>query len=158
MQSKVNMELSSSIKTTLADGLSRQRSPMVSAVHAVSAVACTAALSRSSGMASDTPPKGNRAAPWDCDGEVYKGRNMVERVFNRMKHYRKAATRHDGPDEGLWCMKRLPDLTMTGSCFSRYSSIYSMERCSSFRSNSLSRSLNSSCCFASSVIFPMDSG
>ena len=44
------------------------------------------------------PPKGNRAAPWDCDGEAYKGRNMVERVFNRMKHYRKAATRHDGPD------------------------------------------------------------
>ena len=47
------------------------------------------------------PPKGNRAAPWDCDGEAYKGRNMVERVFNRMKHYRKAATRHDGLDEAF---------------------------------------------------------
>ena len=44
------------------------------------------------------PPKGNRAAPWDCDGEAYKGRNMVERVFNRMKHYRKAATRYDRLD------------------------------------------------------------
>ena len=30
---------------------------------------------------------------------AYKGRNMVERVFNRMKHYRKAATRHDRLDE-----------------------------------------------------------
>ena len=28
-----------------------------------------------------------------------KGRNMVERVFNRMKHYRRAATRHDRLDE-----------------------------------------------------------
>ena len=26
-------------------------------------------------------------------------RNMVERVFNRMKHYRRAATRHDRLDE-----------------------------------------------------------
>ena len=26
---------------------------------------------------------------------------MVERVFNRMKHYRKAATRHDGLDEAF---------------------------------------------------------
>lgn len=26
------------------------------------------------------------------------GRNMVERVFDRMKHYRKAATRHDRLD------------------------------------------------------------
>ena len=72
---------------------------MVSAVHAVSAVACMAALSRSSGMASDTPPKGNRAAPWDRDREARTGRNMVERVFNRMKHHRKAATRYDRLDE-----------------------------------------------------------
>ena len=30
---------------------------------------------------------------------AYKGRNMGERVFNRMKHYRRAATRHDRLDE-----------------------------------------------------------
>lgn len=74
---------------------------MVSAVYAVSAVACTAALSRSSGMASGAPPKGNRAAPWDRDREARTGRNMVERVFDRMNHYRKAATRHDGLDEAF---------------------------------------------------------
>lgn len=45
------------------------------------------------------PPEKNRTAPWDCDREACKGRNMVERVFNRMKHYRKAATRHDRLDE-----------------------------------------------------------
>ncbi len=80
---------------------------MVSAVYAVSAVACTAALSRSSGMASDTPPKGNRAAPWDRDRETRTGRNMVERVFNRMNHYRKASTRYDGLNEAFLADPRL---------------------------------------------------
>ena len=32
-------------------------------------------------------------------GGAHKGRNMVERVFNRMKRYRKAATRYDRLDE-----------------------------------------------------------
>ena len=45
------------------------------------------------------PPKRNRTAPWDYDREAYKGRNMVERVFNRMKHHRKAAARYDRLDE-----------------------------------------------------------
>ena len=45
------------------------------------------------------PPKRNRTDPWDYDREAYKGRNMVERVFNRMKHHRKAATRYDRLDE-----------------------------------------------------------
>ncbi|MBK5041380.1 transposase [Bifidobacterium longum subsp. longum] len=44
-------------------------------------------------------PKRNRTAPWDYDRKAHKGRNMVERVFNRMKHHRKAATRHDRLDE-----------------------------------------------------------
>ena len=30
-----------------------------------------------------------------------RGRNMVERVFNRMKRYRKAATRYDRLDEAF---------------------------------------------------------
>ena len=76
---------------------------MVSAVHAVSA----AALSRSSSMASDAPPKGNRAALWGRDREAHKGRNMVERAFNRMKHHRKVATRHDGLDEAFLADPRL---------------------------------------------------
>ena len=44
------------------------------------------------------PPKRNRTDPWDYDREAHKGRNMVERVFNRMKHHRKAATRYDRLD------------------------------------------------------------
>ena len=44
------------------------------------------------------PPKRNRTDPWGYDREAHKGRNMVERVFNRMKHHRKAATRYDRLD------------------------------------------------------------
>mgnify|MGYP004474441581 CR=1 FL=1 len=47
------------------------------------------------GLTPVVPPKRNRTAPWDYDREAHKGRNMVERVFNRMKHHRQAATRHD---------------------------------------------------------------
>ena len=50
------------------------------------------------GLTPVVPPKRNRTAPWDYDREAYKGRNMVERVFNRMKHCRKAATRYDRLD------------------------------------------------------------
>ena len=35
------------------------------------------------------------------------GRNMIEHVFNRMKHCRKAATRYDGPDETFLADPRL---------------------------------------------------
>lgn len=52
-------------------------------------------------------PKRNRTAPWDCDREAHKGRNMVERVFNRMKRYRKAATRYDRLDEAFLADLRL---------------------------------------------------
>ena len=45
------------------------------------------------------PPKKNRTDPWDYGRQAYKGRNVVERVFNRMKHHRKAATRYDRLDE-----------------------------------------------------------
>ena len=53
------------------------------------------------------PPKRNRTPPWDCDREAYKGRNMGERVFIRMKRYRKAATRYDRLDEAFLVDLRL---------------------------------------------------
>lgn len=59
----------------------------------------TRLLAESFGLTPVVPPKKNRTAPWDYDREAYKGRNMVGRVFNRMKHYRKAATRYDRLDE-----------------------------------------------------------
>lgn len=41
------------------------------------------------------PPRSNRNAPPDYDKEKYKGRNKVERLFNRLKGYRGVATRYD---------------------------------------------------------------
>ena len=59
------------------------------------------------GLTPVAPPKRNRTAPRDHDGEACKGRNMVERVFNRMKHCRKAATRYDRLDETFLADLRL---------------------------------------------------
>ena len=58
----------------------------------------TRLLAESFGLTPVVPPKRNRTDPWDYDREAHKGRNMVERVFNRMKHHSKAATRYDRLD------------------------------------------------------------
>ena len=41
------------------------------------------------------PPRSNRVKPADYGKEKYKGRNKVERLFNRLKGYRGVATRYD---------------------------------------------------------------
>ena len=41
------------------------------------------------------PPKANRKAPRDCDFVLYCERNLVERFFNKLKHFRAIATRYD---------------------------------------------------------------
>lgn len=44
------------------------------------------------------PPKSNRKNPWVYDKELYKKRNEVERLFNRLKNFRRVATRYDKLD------------------------------------------------------------
>jgi Transposase and inactivated derivatives len=41
------------------------------------------------------PPKKNRLNPREYDKVLYKERNQVERLFNRLKHWRRIATRYD---------------------------------------------------------------
>ena len=41
------------------------------------------------------PPKANRKVKRDCDLALYCERNLVERFFNKIKHYRAIATRYD---------------------------------------------------------------
>lgn len=41
------------------------------------------------------PPKSNRKIPRTYDEELYKERNHVERMFNKLKHFRRIATRYD---------------------------------------------------------------
>ncbi|WP_404926344.1 IS5 family transposase [Mesorhizobium sp. ORM16] len=41
------------------------------------------------------PPKANRKNPPACDYRAYKDRNRIERMFNRLKQFRRIATRYD---------------------------------------------------------------
>ena len=41
------------------------------------------------------PPRHNRRNPHPCDWALYKERNMIERLFNKLKHFRRVATRYD---------------------------------------------------------------
>jgi transposase len=41
------------------------------------------------------PPKANRKVTRHCDFVLYCERNLVERFFNKIKHYRAIATRYD---------------------------------------------------------------
>lgn len=41
------------------------------------------------------PPKSNATNPWDCDFYHYKERHLVECFFNKLKHFRRVATRYD---------------------------------------------------------------
>ena len=41
------------------------------------------------------PPKANRRNPWEYDRELYRQRNLIERAFNKLKHWRGTAARYD---------------------------------------------------------------
>ncbi len=44
------------------------------------------------------PPESNRLAPWEYDREMYKRRNEVERLFRRLKGFRRIFSRFDKLD------------------------------------------------------------
>ena len=41
------------------------------------------------------PPRENRKEKRDCDFALYRERNLAERFWNKIKHYRGIATRYD---------------------------------------------------------------
>ncbi len=41
------------------------------------------------------PPKSNEKNPWDCDWWLYKERHLVECFFQKLKQFRRVATRYD---------------------------------------------------------------
>lgn len=47
------------------------------------------------------PSKSNRKAPIDYDRELYKQRNLIERMFNKLKNWRRVATRYDKTAESF---------------------------------------------------------
>ena len=44
------------------------------------------------------PPRKHRKIQREYDKELYKKRNIIERMFNKMKHFRRVATRYDKLD------------------------------------------------------------
>ena len=49
----------------------------------------------SQGAIAVIPPKSNRKGPRAHARELYKQRNLIERTFNKLKHWRRIGTRYD---------------------------------------------------------------
>ena len=58
----------------------------------------TRTLVKKLGRVPVVPPKSNRLEPWEYDRELYKRRNEVERLFRKLKRFRRLATRYDKLD------------------------------------------------------------
>ncbi len=58
----------------------------------------TRALAVKLGYIPVVPPKSNRRDPWNYDRQLYKQRNQVERLFRRLKRFRRIFTRYDKLD------------------------------------------------------------
>lgn len=50
------------------------------------------------GMTPVVPPNARRLSPWEYDREMYKKRNEVERLFRRLKGFRRIFSRFDKLD------------------------------------------------------------
>ena len=50
------------------------------------------------GMVPVVPPKSNRIDPWRYDRTLYKKRNEIERLFRRLKGYRRIFSRFEKLD------------------------------------------------------------
>ncbi len=58
----------------------------------------TRELCQSFGHKPIVPPKKNRINPWEYDHELYKQRNIIERLFRWLKAFRRICTRYDKRD------------------------------------------------------------
>ena len=47
------------------------------------------------GIAPQIPSRKNRAEPWACDPASYRERNRIERLFAKLKQFRRVATRYE---------------------------------------------------------------
>ena len=58
----------------------------------------TLRLARELGYTPVVPPNPNRLNPWDYDQVAYRCRNEIERLFRRLKGYRRVFCRFDKLD------------------------------------------------------------
>ena len=58
----------------------------------------TLQLARELGYMPVVPPNPNRRVPWEYDRVLYRRRNEIERLFRRLKGYRRIFSRFDKLD------------------------------------------------------------
>jgi transposase len=58
----------------------------------------TLQLARELGYLPVVPPNPNRLVPWEYDRVLYRRRNEIERLFRRLKAYRRVFSRYDKLD------------------------------------------------------------
>ena len=58
------------------------------------------------------PPKSNRKEQREYDKDIYRDRNMIERAFNRMKNFRRIATRFEKKATNFMAMVQLGAICM----------------------------------------------
>ena len=78
-----------------AEGLAAQINPK--ALLADKGYDCDALIEslKARGITAVIPPKTNRKVQRECDYILYKERNLVEKFFNIIKHFRAIATRYE---------------------------------------------------------------
>lgn len=58
----------------------------------------------------NVPNKSRRLKPNPFDPELYKDRNLVERFFNKIKYFRRIATRYDKRADTFFAMVKLASI------------------------------------------------
>jgi transposase len=58
----------------------------------------TRELAQTMGFVPVVPPHPKRREPWDHDKQLYRQRNRIERLFRRIKAWRRVFTRYDKND------------------------------------------------------------
>ena len=64
------------------------------------------------GITAVIPPKANRKIQRACDFALYRERNLIERFFNQLKHFRAIATRYDKLARNFLAGLRLAAITI----------------------------------------------
>jgi len=58
------------------------------------------------------PPKSNAVNPWKCDWVIYKERHLVECFFQKLKWFRRIATRYDKSDASFLAFIHLASIAI----------------------------------------------
>lgn len=64
------------------------------------------------GAAACIPPKSNRKIQREYDKYLYKERNLVERFFNKLKQFRRLATRYEKTARNFLAMLNLASIVI----------------------------------------------